>query len=293
MNYNDCWQKNHFELLNVAFFRFSENREYHDVISPYSRMYLITKGEGKLVTGNETIKLEAGHLYLVPSFIHCTYLFNKGLEHFYIHFRALTEGGLTLYNLYSFRQKIEANEISKMIFKRLPEINPGMELPHHDPRVYQNKPWMNKKPAWKHVSEKLETEAILQMLFSGFVTGVSNINLAPNMKYNLHQVLVYIQNNLHKEIKIEELANIACLSNDHFTRVFKTVMGTSPMEFVIRKRIEKSQYLLQSTDFSISSITEQTSFKSTSYFTRMFKKYVHVTPANYRKQSENFDIGHG
>lgn len=288
MNNTDCWQNYHFELLNVAFFRFSEMHEYRDVISPYSRMYLITKGNGKLIIGNKTIKLEAGYLYLVPSFIHCTYSFNEGLEHFYVHFRALTEGGLTLFNYFSFAQKTEATELSEMIFRRLLQINPGMELPHHDPKIYQNKPWMNKKPNWKNICEKIETEAVLQFLFSGFITGMSNINLAPNMKYNLHQILVFIQNNLHKEIKIEELANIACLSNDHFTRVFKSVMGISPMEYVIRKRIEKSQYLLQSTDFSISRITEQTSFKSTSYFTRMFKKYVFVTPAAYRKQSEKY-----
>lgn len=285
MSNNDCWQKNHFELLNVAYFRFSEIHEYLNVISPYSRMYLITKGEGKLLIENETIKLETGFLYLVPSFVHCTYLFNEGLEHYYIHFRAITEGGLTLFNLYNFIKKIKATNLSEMIFKHLTEINPGLELPHHDPKVYQNKLWMNKKPSWRNHSKKLETEAALQFLFSGFITGISSINMAPNIKYNLHQILIYIQNNLHKEIRIEELANIACLSNDHFTRVFKSVMGISPMDYVIRRRIEKSQYLLQSTNSPINNIAEQTSFKSTPYFNRMFKKYVLVTPATYRKQS--------
>jgi AraC-like DNA-binding protein len=143
---------------------------------------------------------------------------------------------------------------------------------------------MNKKPNWQTVSQKLESEAILQMLLSGFITGVSKINLAPNMKYNLHQILVYIQNNLQNEIKVEELANIACLSNDHFTRIFKSVMGIPPGEYVVRKRIEKSQYLLLTTDLSINQITEQTNFKSTAYFARMFKKYVLISPAAYRKQ---------
>lgn len=234
--------------------------------------------------GDRQIKLEAGFLYLVPSFMHCTYIFNEGLEHIYIHFRALTEGGLTLYNLYSFNQKTRATELLELLFRRLLKINPGLELPHHDPKIYQNKPWMNKKPNWLTVSQKLESEAILQMLLSGFITDVSNINLAPNMKYNLHQILVYIQNNLHKEIRVEEMANIACLSNDHFSRVFKSVMNTSPYEYIVRKRIEKSQYLLITTDLPINQIIEQTCFKSSAYFTRMFKKYVLLTPAVYRKQ---------
>jgi AraC-like DNA-binding protein len=274
----------HFELKNLAYLRFSQQSEYADIVSPYSRMYLITEGNGHVVIGNQTIQLEAGYLYLIPSFVHCSYVFNKNLAHIYIHFMALLENGLTIYNFISFRNKIPATELSKMLFNRILDLNPGLQLPHHDPHVYQTKPWMDKKPAFNSPGHKLETEGIIQQLFSGFVTDEPRIDLASGLKYNIQEILVFIHDNLHNDIKIEQLAQISCLSKDHFTRIFKSIFGISPCEFIIRKRIEKSQFLLLTTDNPINRIIDETNFKNAPYFSRMFKKYTSLTPGVYRNQ---------
>jgi AraC-like DNA-binding protein len=274
----------HFELKNLAYLRFSQQSEYADIVSPYSRMYLITEGSGHIVIGNQAIELETGYLYLIPSFVHCNYLFNKGLSHFYIHFRALMTNGMTIYNFISFRNKIRASELSKLLFNRLLEINPGLELPHHDPQVYQTKPWMDKKPVYHSAGQKLESEAIIQQLFSGFISDEPRIDLASGLKYNIQEILVFIQENLQNDIKIEQLAQISCLSKDHFARIFKSIFGVSPCEFIIRKRIEKSQFLLLTTDLPISRIIDETNFKNAPYFSRMFKKYTLLTPGVYRNQ---------
>jgi AraC-like DNA-binding protein len=274
----------HFELKNIAYLRFLQLSEYADIISPYSRMYLIEEGTGQVVIGNQTIQLEAGFLYLIPSFVHCSYVFNKNLAHIYIHFRALMENGLTVYNFISCQNKIKATELNKMLFYRLLELNPGLELPHHDPHIYQTKPWMDKKPAYHSAGQKLESEAIIQQMFSGFITDEPKIDLASSLKYNIQEILIFIQGNLQNDIKIEQLAQIACLSKDHFTRIFKSIFGISPCEFIIRKRIEKSQFLLLTTDLPINRIIEETNFKNAPYFSRMFKKYTSLTPGVYRNQ---------
>jgi AraC-like DNA-binding protein len=274
----------HFELKNIAYSRFSQQSEYADIVSPYSRMYLITEGSGQVVIGNQNIQLEAGFLYLIPSFVHCNYVFHKDLAHFYIHFRALMDNGMTIYNFISFRNKIRATELSKLLFNRLLEINPGLELPHHDPNVYQTKPWMHKKPTFNSPGQKLESEAIIQQLFSGFISDEPRIDLGSGLKYNIQEILVFIQDNLHNDIKIEQLAQISCLSKDHFARIFKSIFGVSPCEFIIRKRIEKSQFLLLTTDLPINRIIDETNFKNAPYFSRMFKKYTSLTPGVYRNQ---------
>jgi AraC-like DNA-binding protein len=281
---SDGNSKIRFELKNIAYLRFLQQSEYADIISPYSRMYLITEGNGHVVIGNQTIQLEAGYLYLIPSFVHCSYVFNKNLAHIYIHFMALLENGLTIYNFISFRNKIPATELSKMLFNRILDLNPGLQLPHHDPHVYQTKPWMDKKPAFNSPGHKLETEGIIQQLFSGFVTDEPRIDLASGLKYNIQEILVFIHDNLHNDIKIEQLAQISCLSKDHFARIFKSIFGVSPCEFIIRKRIEKSQFLLLTTDLPINRIIDETNFKNAPYFSRMFKKYTSLTPGVYRNQ---------
>jgi AraC family transcriptional regulator len=272
-----------FELKNIAYLRFLKQEEYPDIVSPYSRMYLITRGRGHVVAGNQTIELEPGYLYLFRSFVHHSYFFDPDLEHIYVHFRSEMDNGLSIYNLISVKNKIPATNLSNLLFYRLLDLNPGLELPHHDPQVYQQKPWLNRTPTYCSSSVRLETEGIIQQLFSGFIECRSKTNQTTYLKFNFHEILYYIQQNLHNDIKIDQLAKIACLSNDHFSRVFKSVFGISPYEFIVRKRIEKSQFLLLSTEHTIQQIIEETNFKNVQYFSRMFKKYTTHTPAKYRR----------
>ncbi len=57
-----------FHLQNVAYLRFEQDADYEDIISPFTRIYLITEGCGSLIIGNNKIALEAGKLCLIPSF---------------------------------------------------------------------------------------------------------------------------------------------------------------------------------------------------------------------------------
>ena len=219
------------ELKNLAFLRFDQMERFSNIISPFSRMYLITEGEGLLMIGNETIKLEVGYFYLIPSFTSCTYQFNQGLAHIYIHFSLTTNNGISIYNLFSIFRKVAANDLNICLFNRLLEIKPNMELPHHNPLIYQTKPWIIKKANYHSLGQHLETVGIIRQLFSYFLNRESECNLSSFLIYKIQPVLVYIQNNLQCDITVEELAIIACLSKDHFTRIFKTIIGIAPVSY--------------------------------------------------------------
>lgn len=273
-----------FELKNAAHLRFEQTEQYSNINSPFSRMYLITGGEGQLMIGNEIIKLEAGYLYLIPSFTTCNYQFNEGLSHIYIHFNLIADNGFNIYHLFSIFNKVAAKDLDERLFNQLLEIVPEMELPHHDPMVYQTKPWIIKKIEYQSVGQHLEASGIIRQLFSRFLSAESENDMSSFLIYKIQPVLVYIQNNLNSDITIEELSALAFFSKDHFTRVFKSIIGMPPCEFIIRKRIEKAQFLLLTTDLTQSQIIEKTNFKSVSYFCRIFKKYTNYTPVEYRKQ---------
>jgi AraC family transcriptional regulator len=273
-----------FHLRNIALLSFDQDSDYEDIISPFSRMYLITKGGGHLIIGNNKINLETGNLYLIPGFTSCTYHFGAGLCHYYIHFSIDQPNGLSAYSLYSIINKTIANELDQSLFMRILQLNPDLQLPHHHPNVYQNKFWMNKKVIYQAASQHLETIGILKQLFSRFIEPVQSHTITSLLKYNIHPILFHIQNNLGNDINVNELARMACFSKDHFSRVFKSITSLSPYEFIIRKRIEKAQFLLLTTDLTQSQIIEKTNFKSDSYFCRIFKKYTTYTPATYRKQ---------
>ena len=273
-----------FHLRNVALLSFDKDEEYTDIVSPFSRIYLIREGNGSLHIGNSTILMEAGYIYLIPSFVSCSYLFQKGLSHYYIHFSVNHSTGLSPYMLYSVVNKIKALELGHQLFHRLVCINPDLQLPHHHPNVYQKKLWLNKKVNYQSASQHLETAGIISQLFSRFTKAGPNNSMSNILKYNIQPILLHIRNNLNQDIRVEELADMACFSKDHFSRVFKSITGLAPCDYVIQKRIERAQFLLLTTDMLQNEIIEQTGFKSISYFSRLFKQVTGYSPSGYRKQ---------
>ncbi len=273
-----------FHLRNTAFLSFNSDSDYQDIISPFTRIYLITEGNGSLIIGNQKIPLEAGNLYLIPSFTSCTYNFGAGLTHYYIHLSIDQPNGLSPYSLYSIMNKVDANELDSKLFQRLVQINPDLQLPHHHPNVYQTKLWLNKKVVYTSAGHYLETTGIIKQLFSRFLEPCKSQVMTSILKYNIQPILLHIQNNLGRDICVNELADMACFSKDHFSRVFKSITGMAPCDYIIRKRIERAQFLLLTTEMGQKEIIEETGFRSASYFSRIFKKITTYTPEKYRKQ---------
>ena len=272
-----------FHLKNIAFSRFKDDSSYNNVISPFSRLYIITEGKGSLVFDGSKINLEPHHLYLVPSFTPCSYFFGENLAHIYIHFGMEMPSGLNIYNLFNILPKIKADKDDPVLFHKLLQLNPGYELPHHDPKVYQSKPWINKELTYRSLAHYLETAAIIAQLFSRFVREELSGDMSKIANRNFQKILRFIQKNLDQEISISQLAEMSFTSKDHFSRVFKSITGMPPSEYIIRKRLEKAKLLLLTTNFPLAEIIHQTGFKTTAYFCRMFKKYTSFTAEEFRK----------
>lgn len=70
---NKILQSLKLSLLNVGYAKLDTSWDYDNVISPFSRLYLITKGSAKVYHSYEEFDLKPGHLYLVPSFTYSGY----------------------------------------------------------------------------------------------------------------------------------------------------------------------------------------------------------------------------
>lgn len=283
MHFEEIGKSVSFHLKNIALLRFKLDSAYNNIISPFSRLYLITEGDGYLFFDGVKTILEPNHLYLIPEFTPCSYFFGKNLTHIYIHFRLEMPSGLSIYNLFRVLTKIQASNNDIVLFEKCLELNPGYELPHHDPKVYQSKPWMNKEISYNSLAHYLETTAIIVQLFSRFVLEERSVNIGQIGNQNFQNVLKFIQENIAQEIPVSKLAELSFTSKDHFSRIFKSITGMPPSEFIIRKRLEKAKLLLLTTNDSLSEIIVQTGFRTTAYFCRMFKKYTSLTPEHFRK----------
>jgi len=93
----------------------------------------------------------------------------------------------------------------------------------------------------------------------------------------------YFNENISKPIEIKELSDMSYCSNDYFSKIFVKIMGTTPVDYINLKKVESAQLQLITSDDPIEKISLQVGIDNFPYFIRMFKKYTHNTPGEYRK----------
>lgn len=96
-------------------------------------------------------------------------------------------------------------------------------------------------------------------------------------------VLDYINDYLDRHIRLRDLAELAGVSECHFSRSFAKVKGMSPMRYIMERRIERAQVLLRSGRQSLAEVALAAGFCSQSHFTTAFKEMTGYTPAKFRE----------
>jgi transcriptional regulator GlxA family with amidase domain len=104
--------------------------------------------------------------------------------------------------------------------------------------------------------------------------------LAP---WQVRRVLAHIDANLSTPIRNEDLAAVARLSTSHFNVAFRNSVGESPHEYVIRRRVERAQGLMLSTDKPLSDIAAECGLADQPHLTRLFRRIVGESPAAWRR----------
>src|SRR5271154_114504 len=87
----------------------------------------------------------------------------------------------------------------------------------------------------------------------------------------INRVTDYLRGNLDRQVKLEELAQVACFSEFHFHRIFSAVSGETLHGFTNRLRLEKAARLLRFTDQSLTNIALDCGFSSSATFSRAFR----------------------
>ncbi|MBW4671353.1 MAG: AraC family transcriptional regulator [Cyanomargarita calcarea GSE-NOS-MK-12-04C] len=100
-------------------------------------------------------------------------------------------------------------------------------------------------------------------------------------KSTLHKVTEYINEHLHQDVKLIDLAAIAQISPYHFLRLFKQSMAVTPHQYILQCRIEKAKCLLQHSQLSIAEVAVRVGFCDQSHLTKCFKRIVGITPKQF------------
>jgi len=107
------------------------------------------------------------------------------------------------------------------------------------------------------------------------------------LRWRLRRVLEYVEANLSEPISLPNLAAAAGLSRMHFAAQFRTATGSRPHDFVMRRRIERSQELLRDPALPLVEVALSVGFQTQAHFTSVFRGQVLETPGRWRKLQLN------
>ncbi|MBB6479876.1 helix-turn-helix domain-containing protein [Spirochaeta isovalerica] len=103
--------------------------------------------------------------------------------------------------------------------------------------------------------------------------------------YQLGETISFIEQNLDRNITIRELLEVSHMSASTLNRAFQKITGTSPLDYHLKKKMDRACSLLLKRDSSITMIAYDLGFSDSNYFSRQFRKIIGVTPREFRKRS--------
>lgn len=123
---------------------------------------------------------------------------------------------------------------------------------------------------------------LVHIMFFDFTERVSSVVKAVNYSKLINDTLTYVNEHLIEDINTIDLASSLYCNKEYLLKKFRQETGKSLVEYIQEVKIAEAKMMLKYSEFSILEISEYLSFNSQSYFTKIFGKWVSMTPQQYR-----------
>jgi AraC-like DNA-binding protein len=259
---------------------------FRNVVSPFSRLWLILNGQASVSHHGRKFILKPGQLHLVPPFSVHDCSCSRRLDHYHLHFISQLPTGIDLLSLLDCEFQIQALPETPKHFRRLEAIYPDRKLPCFDParEEYRRFPAVAER-AGPEVSaaDWFEAKGILTLLLAPFLkTARSHEGTHARATRLFFAVQEYIHEHMGKPIVLGDLARVASLHPTYFSDRFQQLVGVRPLEYLMQRRIERAQFLLLTGPASVKQIAGEVGFTDAAYFTRVFTRHCGKSPSAYR-----------
>jgi AraC-like DNA-binding protein len=228
-------------------------------------------GVGSINTGTDIYKLQSNNYFIIPAHEAHTYWASERLPWsiYWIHF-----GGERSFHFKEFFGKVTPIERSSKA-----RIDDRINLFHE----------------------------LLTALESGF--SIQNINYANLCLNNLltsfffvetyravkgykssdpvDQLILFMQKNIHKNLKIKDFSIHANLSESHLSKIFRNKTGSSPLDYFINLKMQEAIRQLTNQSLKIKEVAYRLGYNDPYYFTRIFTKHIGTSPALFVKSAKN------
>ncbi|MCU0771810.1 MAG: AraC family transcriptional regulator [Verrucomicrobia bacterium] len=259
---------------------------FRHVISPFSRLWLILAGRAVVRHHGREFVLKPGQMHLVPPFTEHDCRCPRGFDHYHLHFVARQQTGVDLLSMLDFEFQLPAPADTLRLLERLEALCPDRKLPCFDPSrdEYRRQPIVAEQADREmNAADWFEARGLLIVLLTPHLR---TARLHPGVHARVSQqflaVQEFLQANLHKPLRLADLARAANLHPTYFSDRFRELVGIRPLEYLTQRRLERAQYLLVTSAASVKEIAAQVGFPDAAYFTRTFTRGCGRSPSEYR-----------
>jgi AraC-like DNA-binding protein len=112
-----------------------------------------------------------------------------------------------------------------------------------------------------------------------------------NAADKISRTVEYMKEHLNEPLRAAALAGIANMSLPHYFAQFKRVIGSSPIDYLIKLRMDHARRLLSETSWSVKEVAVSLGYEDPLYFSRVFKSINQTAPTNFRAKKRNTRAG--
>lgn len=235
-----------------------------DYCPSYNKLYYILDGEGWIKIGDLELYPNPGQLILMPAHVVQSYsvLEGKPFLKYWCHFRAVAGGG--------------------DVFQWLdvPYCYDGLSRPEVE-RLFGELVNAHRSST---LAARLKEKSVLLHLLSDMMEGLP-LQVQKGQSHEMERLTLiqqFVDRHLHKDLTLEEMADVAHLHPNYFSKYFKRHFGMPPLKYVSRKKMDRAKLLLKTTNQSVKEIAIATGFEDANYFSKTFRREVGYSPTEYR-----------
>jgi AraC-like DNA-binding protein len=259
---------------------------YHHVISPFSRLWLVLEGRGVVRHHGQQFNLVPGQIHLVPPFTPHDCSCGRRMDHYYIHFVSRLPTGVDLLSMLATTFQLTAPPEALGQVQRLEALYPQRKLLCFDPMQDE---YRRQSQAAERADEAtppvdaFEGRGLLALLLTPFLRRAQKLpGIHSRVTEQFRAVQEFIHKNMAQNILLGDLARVAQLNPTYFSDRFQRLVGLRPLAYLNQRRLERAQYLLLTSNDPVKTIAAGVGFQDAAYFTRAFTRYCGCSPSEYR-----------
>ncbi|AOZ90927.1 AraC family transcriptional regulator [Paenibacillus crassostreae] len=275
--------------IHFAYRRKSENKEHIETFHSHLgiEFLLIHQGSGTMIVNNRSYEIKPGMLCIFqpyqlhhlkldysnnPCFERSLAIFEPSMFEAYFekwpilhtYFRHIYLGNLSSPCLYGLNDQHILVHLFKTFVERIPYLNETNRA--EEVSLFLINVFHTLKPLWDELEGQL------------------TVSTVGRKSHQVERILEWIEKNYHVPYRLDDLAQSLHLSSYHLSHLFKEATGVSISQYIAARRIHQSVRLITTTNKPISFIAEEVGLTNVSYFCKLFKEQMDVTPHQYRKR---------